>query len=411
MEHKNDNGKFIKGLFCGVLLVLICMAGTLFHFQRKMTKLQLGTSREGTSEQLDIDMGAVKQKTKEIETLINQYYLDEIDEQQIEDTMYTGLVAGLDDPYSVYYTEEELKTMEESTSGEYSGIGATLTQNPDTKEMSVVSCFENTPAEEAGLLPGDIIVGWNGSSVEGMELSELVSKIKTDPDEHLTLEIERDGDTMEVELTRREVEIPTVESEMLHDQIGYIKLLEFDEVTAEQFRAALDQLEEQGMEKLIIDVRDNPGGVLQTVCDMLDELLPEGLIVYTEDKDGNKKEYTSDEAHQFTKPLAVLTNENSASASEIFAGAIQDYSLGTIVGTTTFGKGIVQRIFYLSDGTGVKLTVAKYYTPKGHDIHKKGITPDVEVELDENLKNKITISHDEDNQLQKAIKILQSQNQ
>lgn len=411
MEHKNDNGKFIKGLFCGVLLVLICMAGTLFHFQRKMTKLQLGPSREGTSEQLDMDMRAVKQKTKEIETLINQYYLDEIDEQQIEDTMYTGLVAGLDDPYSVYYTEEELKTMEESTSGEYSGIGATLTQNPDTKEMSVVSCFENTPAEEAGLLPGDIIVGWNGSSVEGMELSELVSKIKTDPDEHLTLEIERDGDTMEVELTRREVEIPTVESEMLHDQIGYIKLLEFDEVTAEQFRAALDQLEEQGMEKLIIDVRDNPGGVLQTVCDMLDELLPEGLIVYTEDKDGNKKEYTSDEAHQFTKPLAVLTNENSASASEIFAGAIQDYSLGTIVGTTTFGKGIVQRIFYLSDGTGVKLTVAKYYTPKGHDIHKKGITPDVEVELDENLKNKITISHDEDNQLQKAIKILQSQNQ
>ena len=411
MEHKNDNGKFIKGLFCGVLLVLICMAGTLFHFQRKMTKLQLRTSQEGTSEQLDIDMGAVKQKTKEIETLINQYYLDEVDEQQIEDTMYTGLVAGLDDPYSVYYTEEELKTMEESTSGEYSGIGATLTQNPDTKEMSVVSCFENTPAEEAGLLPGDIIVGWNGSSVEGMELSELVSKIKTDPDEHLTLEIERDGDTMEVELTRREVEIPTVESEMLHDQIGYIKLLEFDEVTAEQFRAALDQLEEQGMEKLIIDVRDNPGGVLQTVCDMLDELLPEGLIVYTEDKDGNKKEYTSDGEHQFTKPLAVLTNENSASASEIFAGAIQDYSLGTIVGTTTFGKGIVQRIFYLSDGTGVKLTVAKYYTPKGHDIHKKGITPDVEVELDENLKNKITISHDEDNQLQKAIKLLQNQNQ
>ena len=411
MEHKNDNGKFIKGLFCGVLLVLICMAGTLFHFQRKMTKLQLGTSREGISEQLDMDMGAVKQKTKEIENLINQYYLDEIDEQQIEDTMYTGLVAGLDDPYSVYYTEEELKTMEESTSGEYSGIGATLTQNPDTKEMSVVSCFENTPAEEAGLLPGDIIVGWNGSSVEGMELSELVSKIKTDPDEHLTLEIERDGDTMEVELTRREVEIPTVESEMLHDQIGYIKLLEFDEVTAEQFRAALDQLEEQGMEKLIIDVRDNPGGVLQTVCDMLDELLPEGLIVYTEDKDGNKKEYTSDGEHQFTKPLAVLTNENSASASEIFAGAIQDYSLGTIVGTTTFGKGIVQRIFYLSDGTGVKLTVAKYYTPKGHDIHKKGITPDVEVELDENLKNKITISHDEDNQLQKAIKLLQNQNQ
>lgn len=409
MEQKNENGKFIKGLFCGVCLVLICMAGVLFYFQWKIGRLQLGTESSKAADTLNLDMSEVKQKTREIESLINHYYLDEIDGKQVEDTMYTGLVAGLEDPYSVYYTEEELKTMEESTSGEYSGIGATLTQDPDTKEMSVVSCFENTPAEEAGLLPGDVITGWNGNSVDGMELSELVSKIKTDPDEHMTLEIERDGQTMDVELTRREVKVPTVEAEMLEGKIGYIKLLEFDEVTGDQFQEALDSLEEQGMEKLIIDVRDNPGGVLQTVCDMLDQILPEGLIVYTEDKDGKRQEYTSDEEHQFTKPLAILVNGNSASASEIFAGAIQDYGIGTIVGTTTFGKGIVQRIFYLSDGTGVKLTVAKYYTPNGHDIHKKGITPDVEVELNEDLKKQVTISHEEDNQLQKAIQVLQDQ--
>ena len=410
-NHGSESGSFIKGLFCGVLLVLICMAGMLFCARWKITKLQSGTISSETSEKLDLNLGQVKHKTGEIEALINAYYLDEIDGQQVEDTMYTGMVVGLDDPYSVYYSKEELESMEESTAGEYSGIGATLSQDPETKEISVVSCFTGTPAEEAGLLPGDVITGWNGSSVSDMELSELVSKIKTDPDEHLTLSIERDGEELEVELTRRAVKIPTVEYEMLEDQIGYIRLLEFDEVTAQQFEDAMSDLESQGMEKLIIDVRNNPGGVLQTVCDMLDQLLPEGMIVYTEDKNGKRTEYTSDEEHQFTKPLAVLVNGNSASASEIFAGAVQDYGIGTIVGTTTFGKGIVQKIFYLSDGTGLKLTVAKYYTPKGHDIHKKGIRPDVEVELDEVLQNQSSISHEEDNQLQKAISVLQEQAQ
>lgn len=409
MEQKNENEKFLKGLFCGVFLVLICMAGCLLHLQWKMTRRAAVSTDSEKTETLDMNLSQVKKKTGEIEELINAYYLDEIDGQKVEDTMYTGMVAGLEDPYSVYYSKEELESMEESISGAYSGIGATLTQDPDTGELSVVSCFDGTPAQEAGLQPGDVITGWNGKSVEGMELSELVSKIKTDPEEQLTLEIERDGETLEVELTRREVQIPTVEYEMLDNQIGYIRLVEFDEVTADQFKEAFEDLENQNMEKLIIDVRNNPGGVLQVVCDMLDQLLPEGLIVYTEDKNGNRKEYTSDEEHQFTKPLAVLANENSASASEIFAGAIQDYGIGTIVGTTTFGKGIVQRTFYLSDGTGVKLTVAKYYTPKGHDIHKKGITPDVEIELDEELKNQSSISHEEDNQLQKAIEVLQEE--
>lgn len=409
MEQKNENEKFLKGLFCGVFLVLICMAGCLLHLQWKMTRRAAVSTDSEKTETLDMNLSQVKKKTGEIEELINAYYLDEIDGQKVEDTMYTGMVAGLEDPYSVYYSKEELESMEESISGAYSGIGATLTQDPDTGELSVVSCFDGTPAQEAGLQPGDVITGWNGKSVEGMELSELVSKIKTDPEEQLTLEIERDGETLEVELTRREVQIPTVEYEMLDNQIGYIRLVEFDEVTADQFKEPLEDLENQNMEKLIIDVRNNPGGVLQVVCDMLDQLLPEGLIVYTEDKNGNRKEYTSDEEHQFTKPLAVLANENSASASEIFAGAIQDYGIGTIVGTTTFGKGIVQRTFYLSDGTGVKLTVAKYYTPKGHDIHKKGITPDVEIELDEELKNQSSISHEEDNQLQKAIEVLQEE--
>jgi len=193
---------------------------------------------------------------------------------------------------------------------------------------------------------------------------------------------------------------------MLEGKTGYIAITEFDTITEEQFNTALAELEAQGMEKLIIDLRNNLGGVLQTVCNMLEQMLPEGLIVYTENKDGERTEYKSDGKHQFQKPLAVLINENSASASEIFAGAIKDYGIGTLVGTTTYGKGIVQRIVNLDDGTAVKLTIAKYYTPNGNDIHGKGIEPDVEVELNDNLKQKTEIEKEEDNQLQKAIEIL-----
>ena len=408
MEQKNENEKFLKGLFCGVFLVLICMAGCLLHLQWKMTRRAAVSTGSEKTETLDMNLSQVKKKTGEIEELINAYYLDEIDGQKVEDTMYTGMVAGLEDLYSVYYSKEELESMEESISGAYSGIGATLTQDPDTGELSVVSCFDGTPAQEAGLQPGDVITGWNGKSVEGIELSELVSKIKTDPEEQLTLEIERDGETLEVELTRREVQIPTVEYEMLDNQIGYIRLVEFDEVTADQFKEALEDLENQNMEKLIIDVRNNPGGVLQVVCDMLDQLLPEGLIVYTEDKNGNRKEYTSDEEHQFTKPLAVLANENSASAAEIFAGAIKDYDYGTLIGTKSFGKGIVQTVKQLKDGSAIKLTTAKYYTPNGNYIHEVGIEPDVELEYEYTGDTNEDYDKSQDNQIQKALEILES---
>jgi carboxyl-terminal processing protease len=244
-----------------------------------------------------------------------------------------------------------------------------------------------------------------------MDLSEVVSMIKTEEGDTVKIQVIRDGedDYLTFDVERADIEIPTVNAEMLDDNIGYIEITEFDTVTEEQFIQAMEQLEEDGMEKLIIDLRNNPGGVLQTVCNMLKQILPKGLIVYTEDKDGNRTEYTCDGENEFTKPLVVLVNGNSASASEIFAGAVKDYGIGTLVGTKTFGKGIVQRIINLNDGTAVKLTVAKYYTPNGNDIHKVGIEPDVEVELDEGLEQKVTIEKDEDNQLQKAIEILQNQ--
>lgn len=283
-----------------------------------------------------------------------------------------------------------------------------MTQNRTTGMVVIVRCYEGTPSAESGLLPGDVLYSVNDTQVTGMDLTEVVSMIKTEPGDTVKIEVAREGeeDYLSFDVPRAPIEVPTVEYEMLDGKIGYIEIVEFDTVTEAQFSNALDDLEEQGMEKLIIDLRNNPGGVLGTVCNMLEQILPKGLIVYTEDKNGNRTEYKSDGSHEFKKPLAVLVNGNSASASEIFAGAVKDYGIGTLVGTKTFGKGIVQRIISLNDGTGIKLTVAKYFTPKGNDIHQVGIEPDVEVELDEALKQKVTIEKSEDNQLQKAIEIL-----
>lgn len=414
-----DDKNFIKGLFAGVLLVLLSLSAVLFWYRWKLNKRveELKNSRqeaqtevEGNQELL-LDSDRIGTKLGELEQLINLYYLDEIDNLEVEDGIYTGLVDALDDPYSVYYDEEALSAMEESTNGEYAGIGAMMSQNPDTMEVQVIQCYDGTPSKEAGMLAGDVMISLNGEDITGLELSSIVAKIKDGETTPVTIGLLRDGEELELEVERRVVEIPTVEWEMLEDGIGYLRILEFDLVTVSQFEEAMKELEAAKMEKLIVDVRDNPGGVLQTVCEILDQILPEGLIVYTEDKYGHREEYRSDAANVFEKPLVVLVNENSASASEVFSGAIKDYGVGTLVGTKTFGKGIVQRLFHLSDGTGLKLTISKYYTPNGNDIHEKGIEPDVEVEMkeyDTETLQQITEENwkEYDDQLEKAVEVL-----
>ena len=275
-----------------------------------------------------------------------------------------------------------------------------------TKSNSPVWVIDET-REFLGTIPLSSLI----IEVTGKDLTDVVSLIKTAKGDtvHLTIAREGEKDYLEFDVERSDVAVPTVAYKMLDDEIGYIAVSEFDKVTAEQFKNALAKLEEQGMEKLIIDLRNNLGGVLDTCCEMLKQMLPKGLIVYTEDKYGQRTEYTCDGNNEFKKPLAVLVNGYSVSAAEIFSGAIKDYGIGTLVGTKTYGKGIVQRIVGMEDGTAVKLTVSKYFTPNGTDIHKKGIEPDVTVELDESLKNKVTVTEEEDNQLQKAISILQEE--
>lgn len=385
-----QNKSFWKGALFGALAILLA-AGLVFCGIR-ITGLGLGAA----------DVSA-ERKFSKIRQLIDENFLGEVDESKLEEGIYKGYLSGLDDPYSVYYDEEETKELYESTQGEYSGIGVVISQNINTGIITMVQVYEDSPAEKAGLKDNDVLYKVGDMEVTGMDLSEVVSYIKGERGTSVRLTVLRgeDGEEIQVTAVRDQIEARTVEYRMLENQIGYLSVSEFDSVTYDQYAEALEKLQQQGMEALVVDLRNNPGGNLQTVCDMLDLILPEGTIVYTEDKDGNRNTATSDEEHQLDIPMAVLVNGNSASASEIYAGAVQDYGMGTIVGTQTYGKGVVQQIFDLGDGTSVKLTIAEYFTPDGRNINGEGITPDVEIEYEWDEADP-----EADNQLEKALEIL-----
>lgn len=344
------------------------------------------------------------EKAAEIQNIIDKEFLygKNVKKEELRNMSLKGYVAGLGDPYSVYYDEDETKELFESTEGRYAGIGALMAQDQETKEISIEEVYKDSPAEKAGMKTGDILVTVDGRNVTKMDLSDVADLVKGKEGTSVSISVRRDDEVIEMEAVRKVVETPTVAAEMKENQIGYLKISEFDTVTYDQFKTEMEELENNGMRGLIVDLRDNPGGNLDTVCEVLDEFLPEGTIVYTEDKNGNRVETKkSDEEHQFTKPLAVLVNEKSASASEVFTGAIQDYGTGTIVGTQTYGKGIVQTLFSLSDGSCLKITTAQYFTPNGRNIHGTGITPDILLKKTEDGQT--------DNQLEKAMEIVQEE--
>lgn len=342
------------------------------------------------------------QKIRNIERAIQTYYKGDVDEDQLETYTYKGLVAGLGDQYSDYYSEEEYKELTESTEGVYSGVGITMTKNSSSGEITVVNTLKGSPAYGSGLKKGDVLTKIGDEEIgKNADLNDVVSKVKGKEGTKVTLTFQRGDDTKEYTFTRKSVENPTVDTKMLSGNIGYLSISEFDEITVEQFEDGLKDLQKQGAKSLIIDLRDNPGGLLSAVVDIADDILPKGKIVYTEDKNGKKKYYNAEDDDQLNMPLCVLVNGNSASASEILAGAVKDRDAGTLVGEKTFGKGIVQGFYGLGDDSYVKLTYASYYTPAGHNIHKKGIQPDVAVKDNENTKT--------DEQLQKAVEMLQNE--
>lgn len=431
MESKN---KFWKGALVGALLtalaglVIVGMSLGIFLIGKTAIdgKGQTAESAQAENQQGNLDMNRIASKIQTIQSVIDKYYLFDENLNDVEDWIYKGMLNGLGDPYTVYYTADEYNKLMEDTSGEYCGIGVMVSQSADTGIITVTKVFEGTPGAEAGILPGDLLYKVGDQEVTGMDL-ELVVKdhIKGEEGTPVTITVLRKDTGIYIDMTmeRRQITVPTVEHEMLADHVGYISVSQFDTVTADQFKSAVDDLEKQGMEKLVVDLRNNPGGVVDAVVSMLDYILPDDLViqgdpnlvrkkkdktllVYMADKNGNGEQYYASDGHQVDVPMAVLVNGQSASASEVFSGALKAYNKAKLVGTKTFGKGIVQTLFPLDKGTAIKMTVAHYYTPSGFDLHGKGLEPDVPVELDESLRTKIKIEHEEDNQLQEAIKAL-----
>lgn len=385
MEHKKG---FIKGALAGALLTLLVVS---------LAACGLQHINEG------IISSDTETKLSYLKKLIDETYLHDVKEKDLNEGIYKGYVEGLGDQYSAYYDKKETKELTESLDGSFSGIGAVMTQDASSGVITITRVYDDSPAKKAGIKAGDVLYRVEEKTVTGKDLDKVVSWIKGKKGTKVNLTLLRgtNSDKIKVTATRDVINVETVKYKVLENQIGYISISEFDSVTGAQFAKALKQLQKKNIEGLVVDLRNNPGGSLSTVCDILDSILPKGLIVYTKDKNGKKEEYTSDEKHRLNLPMSVLVNGQSASASEIFAGAVQDYGKAEIIGTQTYGKGVVQNLFDLKDGTCVKLTTSEYFTPKGRNIDGKGITPDVKIEYKYNAKDPKA-----DNQLDKAVSVV-----
>lgn len=400
MDRREISKVFVTGLVSGITCMMLLIM-VLISTGKLEPVFLMGDNRESTIKK------EISQKAELIGTYIDKYYLDDIDGSKMADSIYKGIFNGLGDDYAAYYTAEEYKDITEKSSGTYCGIGAYVSQT-ETGDISIIKPVEGSPAERAGIKAGDIIYAVDGENTAGKDLTTVLSKVKGEAGTKVVLKILRKGenDYLDIEVTRKLIEENTVSSKMLSGNTGYIRVTGFEEVTNKQFSNAVSTLEKSGMKSLIIDLRDNGGGLLTAATGMLDRLLPKGLLVYTKDKSGVAEEYFAEDDRCVKVPMAILVNGNSASASEVFSGALQDNGVAKLVGTKTFGKGIVQTIFGMDDGTAIKMTTSRYYTPKGRNIHKTGLKPDIEVNLDESTLPEAGEEFAIDNQMQAALDYL-----
>lgn len=400
-EFNNDNKtkkKSNKGLFKGIII------GVVISILVMTVSNNFSAKTFANSDNPD-------KKLKEIENIINSEYVEELTDEQINnmnENIYRGYVAGVQDVYTTYMDKDSFELFMQSTNGQYAGIGASVTSSLDDNKVTIVTPFPNSPAEKVGLVTGDKILTVDGQEIFGDALDTATSLLKGEEGTTCVITVLK-ADTSKVEtitVTRGKIDVPTISYEMLDNKTGYIRITSFDRVTLDQYNEALEDLKSQNMESLILDLRDNPGGLLDVVCAIADSLVPEGTIVYTEDRKGKQDFMYSKEEH-LGLPMTVLINEYSASASEVLACAIKDHKTGTIVGETSYGKGVVQSLYPLRDGSALKVTISKYYSPNGYSINGVGLEPDVLVEYDE-MENGSTYNmpFEEDVQLQKAYELL-----
>ncbi|MDE5782558.1 MAG: S41 family peptidase [Lachnospiraceae bacterium] len=402
-ENKNSKKEYLKGFITGlavsVLFIVMFLLGWNIKINSLMSEYNISTSLNNGKSDITFNSKDFKRKINKINKYIKSMYLEDADEDDLVDGAFKGIMASLDDPYSQYYTAEEYRSVMESTNGEYNGIGIVVSKVEENEGLLVREVYDNTPAMTAGIQENDVILKIDGKDVTKADINVAVGYIKGEDGTTVEITVRRGDEEMDIQVKRSTIERPTVASKMLDNSIGYIKLDEFDGVSTAQFSSAINGLKDKGMKKLVIDIRDNPGGRLDVVCDILDLFVEKDkLLVYTKDKNNKgDEEYTRYDASVKDIPICILVNQNSASASEVFSGVMQDYELADIVGNQTFGKGIVQKIIDMGDGSAIKLTVSKYYLPNGENIHGEGITPDYIVDLPET---------GEDTQLEKALEIL-----
>ena len=326
-----------------------------------------------------------------LEELIQKDYYKEASENNLVDGALKGLFEGLNDPYSQYYTADEFQNLKEQTSGSFVGIGVYIGINPEDNKLTIISPIEGSPSDKVGIKPGDIVLKVDGESVDAKKIDEVIKKIKGKENTKVNLTVQRSGKELNFDIERKTIVTKSVSNEVIEDNIGYLRITSFDENTYKEFKENLSQLESKGVKGLVIDLRDNPGGLLDVCVDIADDLIGKGTIVYTKDNTGNKEYYKSDDK-EVNMPIAVLINGGSASASEILTAALVDNQKAIAIGETSFGKGLVQSVKGLKDGTGYKLTTAQYFTPNGDYINGKGITPKIK-ESNEKQQLKLALEY------------------
>lgn len=406
-NNGNKHGKksYFAGLITGVIwgiavvFILIILSNII---ESELTESGKISDNVGTSALTGSSKSSI------IKQYIDKYFMEDVDNDILTEGMYKGMLESLNDPYSVYYTKDEVESLKQSSEGEYVGLGISVTQNNETKVITVTKVYDDSPAKDAGIESGDTIYSINDNVLTDETLDELLVDIKGEEGKEVKMQLKRGEETIDADMKLREVLIDVVSYEMLEDNIGYIIIDQFTGTSAEQVEEAINDLKSQGMERVIVDLRDNPGGQLECIQAILNYFLPKDkLLLYSETKDGEQERYYTENDGLITDmPLCVLVNENSASASEVFAGVVKCYDRGKLVGTKTFGKGIMQSTFGLSDGTAIKLTIGKYYLPDDSNIHGIGIEPDYEVKLPEDVTNVWALKHPDDPQLTKAIEVV-----
>ncbi len=403
MENKNR-------IYNIIMLVVVCVAITAV-ITSFCTYKYLSENGGVMYAEKNSSLEGLEETLQNFRAAFEKEYIGEIDDEAMVESAIKGYVSGLGDEYTTYYTKKEMEDLMEETEGNYVGIGIYISAYKESNEIVIIKPMEGSPAEEAGLLPGDIITKVDGVEYNGDTIDEMTNKIKGPEGTKVKVEIKRNGQTQEIEVERRKILISHIDSKIIEDNIGYISISDFEGGCAQEFEENYKNLEEQGIESLIIDIRNNGGGLVDEAIAILELITNKGsTLLITTDKNEAEEVTKSEKDPIINMPIVLLVNEYSASASEIMAGALKDNNKATLVGTTTYGKGVIQKVYPLTDGSGLKMTTNEYFTPNHNKINKIGIDPDEEIDLPEEVKHKTDITEEEDTQLQKAIEILKSGN-